>query len=99
MIIENDSTISEIDKYLNDSLIGIKSDPLKFWQDKSKQFPTLSRMAHLYLAFPLESIDVERLASVEGNIVSVKRSSLNVDTIEMLAIGRYNLGKYDKNLK
>ncbi len=97
MLIENENVqVSEVNRYLNEPLIGIKEDPFKYWLGKSKNYPTLRRIAEMILCNPCTSIDVERLASDEGNIVTNKRGSLDPETVDIFAVGRHYLKNYSE---
>ncbi|MBF0208903.1 MAG: hAT transposon family protein [Oligoflexia bacterium] len=85
----------EIDLYLKETCIPRDSDILAYWNIQRDKFPYLCRLARKYLAIPASSSSSERIFSGAGRIVTVKRTSLSVGSVEMLVYLRENL----KNLK
>lgn len=61
-------------------------DLLSWWQNKSNEFPILSKIALNYHAIPGSSTPSERLFSTSGNIITDKRSRLSPESIENLLI-------------
>jgi len=55
------------------------ADPMAIWTEIEGDFPTLARLARIYLAIPASNASVERLFSAAGNVYSLKRGSLAVD--------------------
>ena len=65
------STISELDKYLNDLLIDYKIwNPCNLWAQHYREFPTLSIQARHFLSVPATSV-----SSMQRIIFSCWRSS------------------------
>ena len=61
------STTSELDKYLNDSLIGYKTGyPYNWWGQHHKEFPALSILAKHLLNAPATLVPSERLSTIIG---------------------------------
>ncbi|KAG0711558.1 Zinc finger BED domain-containing protein 1 [Chionoecetes opilio] len=58
--------------------------PLKFWSDRDKTFPTLSRLAFKYLTVMGSSVPSERVVSRLNAIASHKRNRLSPAHIDML---------------
>ncbi|CAG4977728.1 unnamed protein product [Parnassius apollo] len=52
-------------------------DILNYWQNKKKTFPLLSELARIMLAIPATSTPSERVFSIAGLTVTVKRSRLS----------------------
>ena len=62
-------------------------DPLEWWRSNHYKFPTLWKLAQVYLAIPASAAASERAFSVAGNIVSQQRcglSSLNVSDLHFV---------------
>ncbi len=57
-------------------------DVLAWWEDKAKDFPILWQLAEVYLAIPATAASSERAFSLSGNIVTIKRCSLNPRFVE-----------------
>jgi len=57
-------------------------DVLRWWEDKAKDFPILWQLAEVYLAIPATAASSERAFSTSGNIVTIKRCSLNPSFVE-----------------
>ncbi|KAM5529798.1 hAT family dimerization domain protein [Fusarium oxysporum f. sp. phaseoli] len=59
------------------------TDPLRYWWEKRKDYPRLSRMALDVLSIPPMSAECERLFSVAGQMVSPLGTRLEASTIGM----------------
>ena len=57
----------------------------KFWADRKKIFPYLSKVAQKWLGVVATSAPSERLFSTLGNIVTKKRNRLNPELINAIA--------------
>ena len=57
---EQSSTISELDRYLEEKVEAPQVDPIEWWRTYELRFPTLSIMARDYLAIPATSVPSER---------------------------------------
>ena len=64
----------------NNGKLGVHSPILKWWKEHAVLFPYLSQVARRYLAMPATSDSVERLFSVSGQVVTVKRNRLTPHT-------------------
>ena len=61
------STISELDKYMNDQLIDYKiGNPYNLWAQHYREFPTLSILARHFLL--LQSHPCKQLFSAAGDL-------------------------------
>ena len=84
------STGNEIEQYLSEPLIDLKSgDPYKWWKQHSSHYSVLSKLARKYLGAPPTSVHSERLFSGAGEIYG-DRSCLKPELVEDLLI-KYNL--------
>ena len=77
---END----EIKRYLGGRVEGLDEDPLKFWSLNATMFPTLSKLARIYLGIPASSGSVERMFSISGALQRSRRARLSWVTIEKI---------------
>jgi len=81
----------EVDTYqtiaghqFNEGKLDVKANILKWWKVHAVRFPYLSRLARRYLAMPATSDSVERLFSVDGQVVTAKRARLDPSTVTLL---------------
>jgi hypothetical protein len=72
---------SELDRYLEASTIGTRTDILGWWKRNACEYPRLGRIARDYLAIPATSAPAERVFSGGADLVTKKRGSLSDDTI------------------
>lgn len=73
-----------VKQYIETGLINRENDPLKYWEDHSKVFPGLYKMAMKYLSIPATSVPSERLFSKAGHILSDRRSRLTPKKLDQL---------------
>ena len=66
-------------------------NPLCWWKDNAFRYPILSHLARKYLAIPVTSVPSKRAFSSAGNIVSIKRSCLQPESVNMLVFPAENL--------
>nr|GEU33512.1 zinc finger BED domain-containing protein RICESLEEPER 2-like [Tanacetum cinerariifolium] len=82
------STISELDKYLCESVeafdSNVKFDILAWWKVNSPRFPILSLMARDLLAIPISTVAFKSVFSTSGRVLDTFRSSLSDKSIEIL---------------
>lgn len=81
----------------SDQKTFLNYDPLEWWSENSRLFPTLWRLAKTYLAIPATSASAERAFSVAGTIVSAKRCNLDEQRVEDLHFVRENLWVLKEN--
>ena len=62
----------------------MEANPLVWWKKYDVNFPNLSQVARRYLAIPATTAPVERLFSVTGQVVTVKRNRLCPETVTLL---------------
>ncbi|GJW83190.1 zinc finger BED domain-containing protein RICESLEEPER 2-like protein [Tanacetum coccineum] len=60
-------------------------DVLGFWKTKENQFPVLSRMALDILSVQASSVASESAFSTSGRILSIRRTRLTAESLEMYA--------------
>ena len=86
----------EIDAYFREPTQPEKFDPLEFWRDRQREFPTLAKLARKYLATPATSVYSERLFSEYGNIYEQTRSRLLPRNGEKILFLHHNLKRLAK---
>jgi 2-succinyl-5-enolpyruvyl-6-hydroxy-3-cyclohexene-1-carboxylate synthase len=67
-----------------------------FWFKNKYKFPLLTSLARKYSILLLSSLDAETTFSMVGNICTEKRTSINADNLEMLAMSKYNFELVDQ---
>jgi hypothetical protein len=97
-IIVEETTFNEVDNYIRETLIGSSENIYQYWKTKELQYPILSGMSKFLLCIMPTSVDVERMASEEGNILTNKRSTMKPEMLEILVLSKAYLKKYEKNI-
>lgn len=94
----NHSRRSEVDIYLEDSLVPLSEgetvDVLKWWKRNAENYPVLAKMARDFLAIPLSSVASESTFSIASMIIDKHGSSLNPETAEGLICSKDWLKEY-----
>ena len=73
-----------MDEYLSSPCLQQKEDPLAYWKNNEKKFPSIAKIVPEYLGIPASSAPVEQLISTAGKIFRAERCQLNDKTFEML---------------
>uniref|UniRef100_A0A914DDN6 HAT C-terminal dimerisation domain-containing protein n=1 Tax=Acrobeloides nanus TaxID=290746 RepID=A0A914DDN6_9BILA len=81
----------EIMEYLIRSREPMKSNPLDFWKNNSKEFPLLSKAARRYLSFPATSVASEELFSTARDVYSYRRMRIRPRKAEIVIFLNRNL--------
>ena len=91
----------QLEEYLKDIILPYYDDPLqKFWdQNKAKRYPNLMPCVKKYFGIPPSSSYSERVFSIAGNIVNLKRSKLTTEHVNQLVFLNKNIPLYDPKLK
>lgn len=84
----------QLQTYLSEHTTPKRSDPLEYWKEHGKRFPSLVALATKYLCAPCSSVDSERLFSDIANILDEKRNRLSADRVEMLVFLKKNLNVF-----
>ena len=84
---EADSTVSELDKYLADSL---SAETLLFWATNKDNFPKLYKLHLKHHSIPATSAAMERCFSSAGYIANARRSRLADDMLEGMLLAKCN---------
>ena len=76
----------EVTNYLTMRCSGaLSDDTLSFWQRHAQTFPTLSKLAELYLAMSSASVPVESMFSTTGLILNGKRCMLGPEKLNKIS--------------
>ncbi|ESO11287.1 hypothetical protein HELRODRAFT_153199, partial [Helobdella robusta] len=67
-----------------------QEDPATWWKFNTAKYPTISKVAQVYLAPPPTSVPSERLFSTAGDIITEHRTRLLPDNAEKLIFLKYN---------
>ncbi|ESN90785.1 hypothetical protein HELRODRAFT_182611 [Helobdella robusta] len=74
---------------MNSLKSSIAEDPATWWKFNTTKYPTISKVAQVYLA-PPTSVPSERLFSTAGDIITEHRTRLLPDNAEKLIFLKYN---------
>lgn len=82
----------EVTEYFNEPTLSYKSNPLTFWSNETNKYkyPTLYKMALIYLCSPATSAESERVFSKAGLTLTNLRKNLNEKTLEKLLFVHLN---------
>ena len=84
------SVATQVQTYLTEPCLEEDADPLRFWRNRSGDFPQLATLACRYLSVPASSAPVERIFSIAGKIFRPDRCSLSDKRFEHLMFVRTN---------
>lgn len=85
------SQASELQSYLQATILDSEEEPLDWWREHRKLFPRLSHLARKYLCIPATSAPSERVFSTGGNVVTCHSASLKPDHVNRLKFLPKNL--------
>jgi hypothetical protein len=88
-----ESYISELNKYLSENVVEKGTDILKYWESNKSIYPRLFELSLKYLCIPATSCASERVFSKAGEIVSAKRASIKPKNVNNLIFLNHNHGK------
>ncbi|KAL0811816.1 hypothetical protein ABMA28_009244 [Loxostege sticticalis] len=83
--------ILEVQRYLDDKIIGRTECPLKWWKEHKAIYPTLYILACKTLNAMALSVPCERIFSAAGNIMTERRTRLGVRKLQQLVFLQQNL--------
>ncbi|CAM4480393.1 unnamed protein product [Leuciscus chuanchicus] len=86
-----ESSRDEWEPFLMEPCIPPDEDPMNWWQDNTKRFKKLGRLAHRYLCVPATSVPAERVFSAAGLIVNRLRCRLSPEHVDMLVFLNKNM--------
>ncbi|KAH7834817.1 hypothetical protein Vadar_019998 [Vaccinium darrowii] len=77
---------SQLDLYLEEPCFPLKHemDILEYWNETSKRYPDLAKMARDLLAIPVSTVASESTFSIGRRVISPFRSSLKPNTVQAL---------------
>jgi hypothetical protein len=76
--------VSEIDRYMQESIVPRTVHPLQYWKLNESRFPNLARITRKFLCVPATSGGVERIFSIAGFLGRARRSSLTSENVRNL---------------
>jgi len=77
----------DILQYLEDT------NPLDWWKKNHQNYPNVWALAKQFLPVPATSAPSERAFSAAGNVVTLRRCSLNVDLVDDIVLLRENIDR------
>ena len=86
-----DKIDGEFTSYLDYPTVDFETNPLRWWKDEERRFPTLSILAKKYLSICGTSVPSERIFSTGGYIVNGYRSRLQPKNVNRLIFLSHNL--------
>lgn len=73
---------SEFNLYLGEAAAADHlTDPLEWWAERNQSYPTLAILARKWFGYIATSVPSERAFSTRGNVMTVKRCSLDPETL------------------
>ena len=78
------SSLTELKQYFKQPVISRNKDPLEWWSKNAHTFPSLERVAKVYLSAVATSVPSERLFSKAGELISAKRNRIKPKNVNML---------------
>ncbi len=81
-----------LDEYFESILSGDYDGkcPVEFWKVNEQKFKPLAMLAKKYLGIPASSAAVERIFSISGHILSIKRRRMSVRWFSLLVFLKLN---------
>ena len=76
--------VIEVQRYLQDDLIGEKEDPFRWWDNHKHDYPLLSQLVRENCCALATSVPCERVFSKAGNILTERRSQLSSTKLKQL---------------
>ena len=76
----------QVAEYLSEPLLGMKSDPYNYWQEKhnNRKCPLLCELVRKYLSAPCGSVESERVFSKAGLICTTLRNRIKAELVRKL---------------
>lgn len=84
------SSSDEISEYLKEGEIEFNCSPFDWWNYKKSKYPLLAKLARQYLSVSATSIPSERLFSHAGNLLTAKRSRLDLELFKRMLFLKRN---------
>ena len=89
----------EVASYRLMPLLDFRKDPLLWWKERESSFPSLAKLARIYLSFPASSATIERTFSRGSLAMNNKRVRLSNDSLESQIISGQNRAFIDETLR
>ncbi|XP_053713114.1 zinc finger BED domain-containing protein 6-like isoform X2 [Synchiropus splendidus] len=86
----NQTVQNEVLVYFGDHPAAKREDPLSWWRTNATRFPTLSKLARVFLCIPATSTPAELLFSAPGNVASKLRAGLSAEHVDMQVFLHHN---------
>nr|CAI5850359.1 unnamed protein product [Callosobruchus analis] len=83
--------IVEVDKYMNEPLVGRNENPLIWWEQRKAIYPRLYILAIRRLCITATSVPCERIFSKTGQIATDRRSRLKSSKLSQIIFLNFNL--------
>lgn len=83
--------VVEIKRFLEEPKVAYKANVWEWWFARKEKYPSLYKIAMQHLIVPATSAESERIFSLAGNLVTVKRSRLTGEHLNMLIFLNKNL--------
>jgi len=87
---QSDISKNELERYKELQDISVESDPLRWWCENERNYPTISEIAKIYLAIPASQATCERSFSVARRICTDFHTSLTPQHVEQLTLLKQN---------
>jgi hypothetical protein len=84
------SSSDEISEYLKEGEIEFNCSPFDWWNYKKSKYPLLAKLARQYLSVSATSTPSERLFSHAGNLLTAKRSRLDLELFKRMLFLKRN---------
>ena len=90
---ESNSAQVEFELYLDK--VTASNDILAFWRENNKTYPRLATLASSVFCEPATTAGVERLFSVAGHILGIRRTRLSNENYESMLFAKVNFDVYN----
>ena len=82
---------SELNRYEQEELLDLDSDPLLWWKTHQVQYPSLSQLLKQLWSLPATSVRSEEIFSSAGNVLTQQRNRLLPEMVNMLVFLHDNM--------
>ena len=89
-MINRSHAASELDSFLSEKTLGVKENPLKWWQQRKNIYPNLFELVKKYLSVPATSVPCERIFSKAGQISTERRNRLTSKKLKEILFIQHN---------
>ena len=85
------SAFTEVQQFIKSPVIPRAECPLKWWKNNSRLYPKLVPSARRYLSAVATSVPAERLFSKAGELISMRRSTLKGENVDIILFLNKNI--------